>query len=415
MLEPLQAARRALLPIESLAERPGVGEVLRFFARERRWIDEQHLALCRIPAPTFLETKRAEWMASQFTALGWDARIDRAGNVTAQLPNARKDGPVVAITAHLDTVLAPRNTDEIRVDGKDRFLGPGVADNGAGLTGLLAIARAVSSAQPVEHTQHLLLAANVGEEGEGNLSGMKYLCRQPPFANRLQSILVLDGPDTAHITADALACRRFEITVTGPGGHSWSDHGTAHPIHALARAITWYTDALAEEPPCARACSWNFGVIEGGSTVNAIPASARVKVDLRSESTVELDDLANKLSLTFERALLAENERATNGRVTGKIRESGSRPGGRLAEGAAILLHILAVDQHLGIRSHRDCASTDANVPLSMGIPAVSIGAGGQGGGAHTWNEWYAPEGRDLGLRRAFLIACRLLEDVSAV
>ncbi len=396
-----------------LSGRPDVVEVLRFFARERRWIDEQHLALCRIPAPTFMEARRAEWIATQFTALGWDARIDRAGNVTAQLPHARKDGPVVAMTAHLDTVLAPRNPEEIRIDGKDRFLGPGIADNGAGLTGLLAIARAVAAAPKLECLRYLLLAANVGEEGDGNLSGMKFLCRQSPYAGRLHSVLVLDGPDTAHMTADALACRRFEITVTGPGGHSWSDHGTANPIHALARAITWYTDARDEDPPRSTACSWNFGVIEGGSTVNAIPASARVKVDLRSESPLELDDLASKLSSTLERALLTENERALSGRVTGKVRETGSRPGGRLAEGSAILRHILAVDQHLGIRSHRDCASTDANVPLSMGIQAVSIGAGGQGGGAHTMNEWYAPEGRDLGLRRAFLIACRLLEDAA--
>ena len=353
-------------------------------------------------------------MAAQFSALGWDAKIDRAGNVIAQLPNAAKDGFVVAMTAHLDTVLAPRNSDEIRVDGKDRFLGPGIADNGAGLAGLLAIAKAIVAAPQVEHAQRLLLAANVGEEGEGNLSGMRFLCRQSSYAGRLHSILVLDGPDTTHITADALACRRFEVTVTGPGGHSWSDHGTANPVHGLARAITWYIDARDEEAPRACACSWNFGVIEGGSTVNAIPASARVKVDLRSESPAELDDLANKLSITLERALLAENERARSGRISGKLRETGSRPGGRLADGAAILLHVLAVDQHLGIRSRRDCASTDANVPLSMGIPAVSIGAGGQGGGAHTLHEWYAPEGRDLGLRRAFLIACRLLEEAAA-
>ncbi len=413
MLESIQAARKAADPVQSLANQPAVEQVLRFFARERRWIDEQHLTVCRIPATTFMEAQRAAWMAAQFTSLGWDAAVDRAGNVTAQLPDSARNRPVVAITAHLDTVLAPRNPEEIRIDGKGRFLGPGIADNGAGLSGLLALARAIATGPRWEHTAHLLLVANVGEEGDGNLSGMKFLCRQSPFAGRLHSILVLDGPDMSHITADALACRRFEITVTGPGGHSWSDRGTANPIHALARTICWYIDAREEAPAAARS-SWNFGVIDGGSTVNAIPASARVKVDLRSESPSGLDELANQLSATLERALLAENERAVNGRVSGKIRDSGSRPGGRLAEDAPILGHVLAVDRHLGIRSRRDCASTDANVPLSMGIPAVSIGAGGNGGGAHTMNEWYSPEGRDLGLRRAFLIACRLLEDAAA-
>jgi len=398
--------------LEWLAARPGVREALRFFARERRWIDEQHLQICRIPAPTFFEQKRAEWVAAQFTAMGWDAQLDRAGNVTAQLDPADRHGPLVAVTAHLDTVLAPKSPEDIRVEGRDKFRGPGVADNGAGLAGLLAIARAVSCQPRLPFgLPNLLLVANVGEEGEGNLSGMKFLCRQSPFAARLRSVLVLDGPDTSHVTAEALACRRFEVAVTGPGGHSWSDHGAANPIHALARAITWYNDARAEEPPRQRASSWNFGVIDGGTTVNAIPASARVKVDLRAELPPDLDDLVNSLSAIVERALLAENERALSGRVAGRIRETGARPGGRLTEDAPILGYMRAVDSYLSIRSHLDCASTDANVPLSMGLPAVSIGAGGQGGGAHTTNEWYSTEGRELGLRRALLMICLLLAD----
>ncbi len=404
----------AVESLEWLAEQPGVADVLRFFARERRWIDEQHLAVCRIPAPTFLEQKRAEWVAAQMSQLGWEAQIDRAGNVVARRGPHQPNGPLVALTAHLDTVLAPRQPEEIRVEG-NRFLGPGVADNGAGVAGLLAIARALAAAPGgVTDLSRLVLVANVGEEGEGNLSGMRFLCLQSPLAGRLHSILVMDGPDVSHVTAEALACRRFEINVTGPGGHSWSDHGAANPIHALSRAITWFADARLEEKPRERPCSWNFGVIDGGSTVNAIPTGARVKVDLRSESPADLEDLSSSLAAVLERALLAENERARLGRVVARMRETGVRPGGKLPDSAPILDYIRAVDSHLGIRSILDCASTDANIPLSIGLPALSIGAGGQGGGAHTPSEWYSPEGRELGLRRIVLLLALLLADAAA-
>lgn len=402
-----------VLSLDELIAAAGLRDAFKFFARERRWIDEMHLALCRIPAPTFFEQRRAEWMAQELDKLGWEPRLDRAGNVTATQPGTPKLAGLVALTAHLDTVLAPKSPEDIRIDSHDRFRGPGVSDNGAGLAGLLAIARAVSEfAMPQLGSSRLLLAATVGEEGEGNLSGMKYLCRQSAWADRIRSLVVLDGPDVHHITAEALSCRRYEITVSGPGGHSWSDQGTANAIHALARAITIYTDACSD-PARAREgrVSFNFGVIEGGSTVNSIPANARVKVDLRAECPPDLDGLSTLLASTLERALLDENERALAGRVTGKLKETGWRPGGRLPEGAPILSYLRSLDAHLGIRSHLDCASTDANVPLWMGLPALSIGAGGLGGGAHTPQEWYSPDGRDLGLKRILLLLCLLLAE----
>lgn len=401
--------------IESVAKLAAGGklaEALKFFARERRWIDEQHLTVCRIAAPTFQEQARAEWMAAQFASLGWQVATDRAGNVVAQAPGAARSGPMVALTAHLDTVLAPRTSGEIRVEGKDKFCGPGVADNGAGLAALLALAKVLGPGSGID-VSRLVLVANVGEEGEGNLSGMRYLCQNSALSGRLHTVLVLDGPDTAHVTVLALACRRFEVMVNGPGGHSWSDHGAANAVHALARAITMFCDTRADEQSRQWPCSWNFGVVEGGTTVNAIPASARVKVDLRSESASDLEELVASLGQVVERALLMENERARLGRVTFRIREIGSRPGGRLAESSPLLGYVRAVDGELCIRSVLDCASTDANIPLSMGLQSVSIGAGGQGGGAHTPGEWYSPEGRDLGLRRILLLTALLLAEVN--
>lgn len=386
-------------------------DALRIFARDRRWIDDRHIELCRIPAPTFMEQQRADWMFLQLKQLGWDAKVDRTGNVLATWPGSPKDGPLVALTAHLDTVLAPRKPEEIQVDGRDRIrlTGPGVSDNGAGLAGLLAFAKAWAESPQNEFLPASpLLVANVGEEGEGNLSGMRFLCRQQSWISRISSFLVLDGPAIDHLTYEALACRRFDIAVSGPGGHSWSDYGAANAVHALARAITWFGEARAAASPVSR-YSWNFGVVEGGTTVNSIPASARAKVDLRSMDLTLLDTLSEELTEVLERALLAENEAASYGRVTARIKETGSRPGGSLGEDAPLLGWARAVDEALNIRSSPDCASTDANVPLSMGLPALSIGAGGAGGGAHTPEEWYSPEGRELGLRRVFLLMCVML------
>ncbi len=395
-----------------LAAEPALAEALRWFSTEKRWINEKHLELCRIAAPTFQEQARAEWMVAQFKALGCDAKLDRAGNVLAYL-NEQHDGPLVALTAHLDTVLEPRTAEDIRGSRDGELLGPGVSDNGAGLAALLAVAHAVRVNRMLRASRlPLVLVANVGEEGEGNLSGMRFLCRPSGMGGKIRSFLVLDGPATDHITNRALASRRYEIICTGPGGHSWSDFGTGNPVHTLARAIAYF----AEQPPPngagAPRSTYNFGLIEGGTSINSIPVDARAKVDLRSESPYRIDEMAALLTGAIERALEVENERATGGRVNAKIREIGARPGGQLPEGARILAHLRSTDSYLGIRAHLDCASTDANVPLSMGIPAVSIGAGGQGGGAHTPNEWFRPEGREAGLRRILLTLVMLMRDL---
>jgi tripeptide aminopeptidase len=397
--------------IADLARAPELRVALDWFRRERAWINEQHLKLCRVPAPTFLEQKRAEYMAERFQDLGWESHVDRSGNVVAALPG-RRDSATVAVTAHLDTVLAPRSPEEIKFSGDGRFMGPGVSDNGAGLAALLALAAAWNASPPLPDAPLApLLIANVGEEGEGNLSGMRYLCREAN-GSRPKAFLVLDGPSTDHITCRALASRRFEVAITGPGGHSWSDYGAGNPVHALSRVIAEFTSAdfagEATNEPAPRS-SFNFGLIQGGTSINCIPTEARAKVDLRSEKAERIDEMASLLGACVAQAAEIENNRATGGRVTARLKEIGSRPGGELREGAPILHCLLAVDAFLGIRSRLDCSSTDANIPLSLGIPAVSIGAGGQGGGAHTTAEWFHPEGRELGLRRILLALCGLL------
>jgi tripeptide aminopeptidase len=223
---------------------------------------------------------------------------------------------------------------------------------------------------------------------------------------------VVDGANLDHITVQALGSRRFEVTFTGPGGHSWSDYGVANPVHALARAVSFFSDTRLNASPKS---SINVGVIEGGSGVNAIPQTARAKVDIRSESNEQMDELVNQLTAAVDRARDIENQRATGGKVAVRMREIGSRPAAYLNEGSPVLGYLRAVDAYLGVRSHLDCSSTDANIPLSMGIPAISIGAGGLGGGAHTSQEWYKPEGRDLGLKRILLTLLLLLRDAEVV
>jgi acetylornithine deacetylase/succinyl-diaminopimelate desuccinylase-like protein len=391
--------------LNGVVEAREVRECLQWFTREKQWINEMHLQLCRIPAPTFLEGERAAWFVDQFRGLGWDASLDRAGNAIA----VSGEGPYVAVTAHLDTVIAPRNRDDISVDLDGRFRGPGVSDNGAGLAALLAMARAWKSCPRVRELQsNLALVANVGEEGEGNLAGMRHLCRQSPLARKVEAFVVVDGANTDYITARALGSRRFEVMFTGPGGHSWSDYGLGNPVHALCRAVALFAETRLDGQPKS---SVNVGVIEGGSSVNAIAQSARAKVDIRSESNEKIEDLVDLLTAAVDRARDQENQRAVAGKVSAKVKEIGSRPAAALPDNAAIVQYVRAVDSHMGIRSHLDCSSTDANVPISMGIPAIAIGAGGHGGGAHTTQEWFRPEGRDLGLKRIMLLLILLMRD----
>ena len=398
--------------VGDLADRPGVREALQHFTKDKQWVNDIHLQLCRVAAPTFHELARAEWMAAQFRALGWHAGIDSEGNVLVSL-DPHPDGLLVAMTAHLDTVLAPRIKEDISVDPEGVMQGPGVSDNGAGLAALLAIARAVrETSNPGGEDnlwRRLLLIANVGEEGEGNLRGMRHICGQPSLLAQISAFLVLDGAAIDHITTQALGSRRFEVTFTGPGGHSWSDFGTGNPVHALTRAVADFVDRNPVDPRAIPRVSINAGLIEGGSAINAIPAFARVKVDIRSEDDRRIEALADTLHDAVARSEQLENSRVLGGKVTARIREIGRRPAGKLENDAPLLRALRAVDAHLGIRARPDCASTDANIPLSMGVQAVSIGAGGHGGGAHTTSEWYRPTGRDLGLKRALLTAAVLL------
>jgi tripeptide aminopeptidase len=363
------------------------------------------LELARIAAPPFAESARAEWMAEKFRELGLDnVHCDDVGNVFGSHPGFGKS--YVALSAHIDTVFPAGTPLNIRQQGT-RLYGPGVSDNGAGVTAMLAIAALLRSVR-IRHVLPFLFIGNVGEEGEGDLRGMRHIFSAPRWKDSIDYTLVLDGAGADTIVAEALGSRRFEVIVRGPGGHSWSDFGAPNPIMVLARAI----QDFAQTPvPSSPKTTFNIGVIRGGTSVNSIPESASMRVDIRSTSMAEMERLERALRQALERAVEKSSpppeERSTSQRrplgVSCEIVVIGNRPAGELDSNARLLQVIRAVDAQLGNAAQVQRASTDANVPLSLGREAIAIGGGGAGGGAHTLQEWFDCSGRELGLKRILL------------
>lgn len=386
--------------IAELKASPGVRRCFRSFEDSKKWIDERHLEICRIPALTFREQQRAEFIAEIWRDLGLRPSFDEAGNLVAPIVYSR-DLPFVAVSAHLDTTLAPRTPADIRASPDGTLYGPGVTDNGVGLAALVALARSLQEGPLVPAPRrNILLVANVAEEGEGNLQGMKYLCLHSPFAPSIREYLVIDGASVGHITSEALGSRRFELIIEGRGGHSWNDFGIANPVHAIARTCSMLADL---ELPASPKTTLTVAMVEGGAGVNSIASSASAKVDIRSRSAENIDAVVALMETAVKAAADEENRRSTERLTAYRIREIGHRPAAPNSVENPLVACIQAVDRSLRIRSRVDCASTDANVPLAAGLPAVAIGAGGRGGDAHAPSEWYRPEGRTLGLQRIAL------------
>jgi tripeptide aminopeptidase len=361
--------------------------------------------LTEIPAPPFGEAARSEWLLQRFTALGLDSvQVDDLGNVLGLL-HSGIDAPVTGISAHLDTVF-PQGTALKTREEANRLYGPGISDNAAGVTALLAIATALKRAQ-LKPAANILFIGNVGEEGEGNLRGMRHLFSASPWREAIRSLLVIDGAGTDTYVNQALGSRRFEITFRGPGGHSWSDFGVPNPIILLSRALARFSEVQAPESPRT---TFNVGVVSGGTSVNSIPESATARVDLRSASMEEMQKLEDRLRECVAEAWREAplSHRSGELKVTLAIESIGDRPAAELPANARILQIVRAVDKHLRIESFPRLASTDANVPLSLGIEATTIGAGGDGGGAHTLREWFDCTNRDLGLKRILLVLLAL-------
>ena len=392
------AATTAQHRIARLAALPAVHRAFYWLHLHQPQLRQWQLEFLGIPAPPFGEGPRAAWFLDRFRQLGLtNAHIDGEGNALAELaPEAAVTaGPCILLSAHLDTVF-PAGTPCTPVEEGSRILCPGACDNAAGLTALLAIAAALRFAGIMPPIP-ILFAANVGEEGDGDLRGIRHLFLRGPYGHRIAAALVLEGSGNSSVVTRGLGSHRYRVTVTGPGGHSWADAGAPNPILILSRALT----ALAAlKLPADPRTVLNVGHIAGGTSVNSIPESATALLDLRSTDTAQI--------LTTE----ADIHRilTTHSPAKISIETIGNRPAAELSADSELLTTLRAVDRHLNLTTTPHLASTDANLPLSLGLPALAIGTGGQGGGIHTVHEWYDPSGREIALRRIALVLMDLIQ-----
>ena len=370
-------------------------------AHNERTLDWQR-DVTRIAAPTGNESARGTWMAAQFRAIGWrDVRVDDAGNVIARRVRAESDRAVPAgvwCCAHLDTVFSDLSPVVTRVG--PRLDGPGVGDNGRGLAALLALGSALHDAA-VTTPAEVVLACTVGEEGLGDLRGMKRLMQDALPVPR--AVIAIDGAGDDRIVNVALGSTRWRVTYRGAGGHSWADFGVANPVHAVtALAAALQAVMLPREPRT----TLTVARVGGGESINSIPRDGWLEVDMRSHSERVLSGLERTLHETVTRIERSENSRRApnTAPLESDVTLLGTRPCGGLRDDAPLVRIAEQATRSIGVRPRLATGSTDASVPIAMGIPAIAIGAGGQGGGMHTPQEWYDDTNGVRGLQRALRI-----------
>jgi tripeptide aminopeptidase len=378
-------------------------------ARKRvRQIDAETLAdmvaIVQIPAPPFGEGERGRWIEQRFRQIGLaDVCVDEVGNVLARLPqNSPPAGtPPVVLAAHLDTVFSAETPIHVHQNGK-RISAPGISDNARGLAALIAVAKILVQC-PVNTVHPVVFAATVGEEGVGDLRGMKHLLRSGSPWREAAAFITIDGTGRRRIVYRAIGSRRFAATVSGPGGHSWADYGLANPIHALGLAI----GRLAQlELPKQPRVSLTVGRIGGGTSVNAIPESAWLEIDLRSEDVatlVQVEQQVREIVTEAVEEVSAERRRGTPA-LRLELRLIGDRPTGETPVASDIVRAARAATRLIGESAELVASSTDANVPIALGIPAIAVGAGGESGGTHTTDEWFTNEGGVEGIERVLLM-----------
>lgn len=368
---------------------------------EPKILDEQ-IRLCEIPAPPFKEQKRAEAYKAAFEALGLkNVRIDAAGNVLGERPG-QAARPHLVFSAHLDTVF-PEGTAVTTTRTGNHIKGPGIADDCRGLAVLLGVIRAMNEAQ-LQTPGSITFVGTVGEEGLGDLRGVKHLFNQE-LKGRIDTFVSVDGAGFG-ITHTAVGSRRYRVTFKGPGGHSYGAFGIANPIHALGRAIA----KIAElQVPTEPKTTFNVGRIEGGTSVNSIAYEAWMEVDLRSSNKAALTALDAGFHRSVDEALAEENDRWQNrGRLTVDKKLVGDRPAGQVGAETPTIVAALSVSRALGLKATLDEGSTDSNVAISLGVPAVTIDGGGSSTGTHSLEEEFDSTDSWQGTARALLLALAL-------
>lgn len=362
----------------------------------------EQIALVRIPAPSFAEQARGDYVLARFREMGLaGVRRDAVGNVLGEWRGDGAKGPPVVVAAHLDTVFAADTDVEPRRKGK-RIHAPGITDNCRGLAGMLALARVLAGSAAGSKSP-VLFAATVGEEGIGDLRGVKHLFREDGGLRNAAAFVALDGSGMRRIVHRAIGSRRLRIEAEGPGGHSWSDRGVPNPVLALTVAAAGIRAMPLPQP---ERTSLTVARIGGGSSINSIPAEAWMELDMRSEATGVLGPMEEGVRGVLKDAVELENasRRAGTHPLHARVQVIGDRPSGETAEDHPLVRAAAAITASLGARAELVGSSTDANVPMALGIPSIAIGVGGDSGGIHTLDEWYANDGGALGVERALLV-----------
>jgi tripeptide aminopeptidase len=379
------ASLPAQLPIPS--SNPRIRAALDIIKADNAWTIQQQIELTQIPAPPFKESARGAEFKKRLAALGLtNIRVDTAGNVIAERRGSG-NGPTVVIAGHLDTVF-PEGTDvTVKHDGT-KLRAPGIGDDDRGLAVVLAVVRAFEKAG-VQTIGTVYFVGDVGEEGPGNLRGMRNLFGKE-LKGKVDYFISVDDTGLG-IASRAVGSYRYRVTYKGPGGHSYGAFGIPNPIHALGRAISGIADIQVPSNPKT---TFNVGVIQGGTSVNSISGEASMEVDMRSEDAKSLADVDAKVQRIIRDALAAENARwpgprAAAAKLSLVVDTMGIRPTGGQADSARIVQTAVAAGKVLGFTSTTGASSTDANWPISLGIPAIRIGGGGDASGAHSLGEWY--------------------------
>ena len=370
-------------------------------ANEPQAIDDQ-IRFCEVPAPSFQETARGQALKQTFQQLGLqNIRVDSAGNVLADRPGAAPR-PRFVIAAHLDTVF-PEGTD-VKMKREGTMLhGPGIGDDCRGLAVLVAIVRALKQAN-VQTPGSITFVADVGEEGLGDLRGMKQLFNET-MKGQIDRFVSIDGTGLG-ITHVAVGSHRYRVTFKGPGGHSFGAFGLANPIDALGRAVAKIADFQVPKQPKT---TFNVGRIGGGTSVNSIPFEGWMEVDMRSSDPASLASVDASFHKAVDLAVLEENERWGTPRMITVTKDLvGDRPAGSTPEGSAIVQTAVAVNRALGFPASLGEGSTDSNIPMSLKIPAITIGGGGRGTGAHALGEAFDTTDSWMGTQRAVLLTIAL-------
>ncbi|MGQ2942736.1 MAG: M20/M25/M40 family metallo-hydrolase [Blastomonas fulva] len=350
-------------------------------------IVKELITITEIPAPPFGEQARAAYFAKAFKDMGLaDVAIDAEGNVTGiRRGTVAPGGPLVVISAHLDTVFPKGTNVTVRREG-NTLNAPGVGDDTVGLTGMLAWIRAMNAAKvPTRHD--ILFVGTVGEEGPGDLRGVRYLFTKSAYKDRIAGFISVDGPDPSRIVNQAVGSKRYNIAFTGPGGHSYGAFGIVNPMAAMADAVKrlYETDV-----PASPRTSFAASVVSGGTSVNSIPDRIELQVDMRSPDPKALDRLEKRFLDIVDQAVAAENfARSTNlGEVGAEKTRIGDRPAGGTADTHPLAVTSQRVLAEHGFQTQLQASSTDSNIPMSLGIPAVTIATGGGGGRAHSVDEY---------------------------